>query len=222
MSYAGAELEKLFEAGTPVEALRQIIPNLGKDFSITDLNKWTRGGGESYILPFEVKSEDTEFQGIFKASTSITPEITINNAINRRKLLSKYGVKTPKLHGHGNGVVLEEFLPYTLEEAHEKFRNTILNDIAYAYGVISAQGFQPVVNGTLRDFRGDEHGNMCLIDFGADLGSPNDIPTDLWESFSKEVQTRLGIDRYIVQDIRTSYNNGLNSKANVPKIRLTT
>lgn len=211
MSYASAELEKLFGEGTPVGAMRHIIPSLSDDFTMTEAPKWVRGGGESYILPFEVKDCGTNFQGIFKASTTMNPELAIERAISRRKLLTEYGIKAPSLYGHGNGIVLEEFLPHSLEEAHAKFGDSILKDIAYAHGTISALGFQPVANGILRDFRGDALGNMYLIDFGADLGSSSATPNDLWDSFSQEVQTRLDIDEQTVQTFRKDYEAGFNA-----------
>lgn len=208
MGYVDVELVKLFGTKTTLDALRKVIPELTDAFELKEALPWTRAGGESYILPFEVTDHGQYFSGIFKASTTMTPELSVKNAIYRRNLLKAHGVNTPQFHGHGKGIVLEEFLPHDINEAHVKFGLNILEDIAHAYGVISALGFRPVINGLLRDFRADKNGNMHLIDFGVDLGEPGNQICDLWDMFANETSKALGISLAETNKFKSFYNLG--------------
>ncbi len=224
-SEVAKELTRLFgirRTGKAVCTMLKIDKSQNEPITIEE-EKYYRAGGECYILPFSISVGKTKFKALLKANVTMTADISTKNALIRRRLLENKGVKAPKLYADAaeRAVILEEFLPYSLEEAYEKFGNNILPQIAHAHGVIAACGFQPVKNGLLRDFRADEQGNMQMIDFGADLGSPSDTPTNLWESFEEEVGRRLGVSNNVIQTLQKSYENGLQGSKNVPSSRLT-
>jgi len=214
MGYVDTELVKLFGTASTAEAVAKMLGSGApqQPFEIIQPDKWERAGGESYILPFKISEERQETSVLFKAIISSNADVHVE----RRKLLDSRGVKTPHLYGHDKGVVLEDFLPHSLEESYEKFGDSILPQLAHAHGAIAACGFQPVKNGLLRDFRADNNGQMYMIDFGADLGSARDEPTDLWPSFADEVQRRLGVSPEVVETLSTPYQAGFNGQQLTP------
>ena len=204
------ELSKLFDGQSARQAVAAMVGRKIGPVSFDGPEKWERAGGESYILPFVAAQKETGtpiVRALFKANTTMNPERAITQGVEKRHMLEKLGVKTPRLYGYGGGVVLEEFLPHDVDEALNIFGNKIFQDIAYAYGAIASGGFSPVANGLIRDFRADNDGNMHMIDFGSDLGEPSETPTDLWGAFKIEMKKRFGITDEQVSELRMKMDN---------------
>jgi hypothetical protein len=133
---------------------------------------WIRGGAETYIYKFSVIDCDNEAKNInnfilkacvsFPAGNSIA-EI-LNSWVNRRLLLQRHGAKVPQLFGFGNGIILEDFVPY---------RTHLCMQLASVAGLFSRLQFHPISPfHDIRSFGTD----VVLIDFGEDLG-PSNVPT---------------------------------------------
>jgi hypothetical protein len=145
--------------------------NLG---NIKGAASWVLGGSETYIYPFSVISEDGLHRNfILKAVTAFSPANSLDEIlaewITRRKLLEDSGVRAPRLHFAGEGVVLEEFIPYALKDVLQRDLETdhLIHELFEYASTLSKLGFVPIA--AFDDLRTD-HTHIFVIDFGEDLG----------------------------------------------------
>lgn len=151
-------------------------------FEVIEDGKWERGGAETYIFKFSVKHDGTmPIFYILKACVSfspgIKPEKMMDGWIYRRELIKRYGISTPKLYWHGDGILLEEYIQYSL---HEVFRSNIVKtkdlllNLARWAGVLNHLNFLPISPFSDLRSRGSD---LVVVDFGEDLGGHgNQVP----------------------------------------------
>lgn len=165
-----ARTEKLEEA-----LVRLRVLNVNEQVArVTILADWVRGGAETYLYEFTVDTIGGERVAlVLKAYITFPGPFGIDEYISelvaRRNLLASHGVHVPVLHYAGDGVVLEQRIPYSLSEVEAPLRDVLpyreqLHRIATC---LDSLGFQPV--SWLDDLRTDKQ-SIYMIDFGHDLG----------------------------------------------------
>jgi hypothetical protein len=141
-------------------------------------NKWVRGGAETYLYSFTVKeSGNKPVKALIKACVAFVPGGTLDGIlqswVERRELLASHGIIVPKLYGWGHGVIIEEFIPYSIRELllrSIELPRTILDQLVTYAASLSKLGFAPLNH--FDDLR--SHGDdIVAIDFGEDLGPPS-------------------------------------------------
>lgn len=171
------ELCKLAKTQSFRKALHDLglIHCLDIPFTIRRDENWVRGGAETYIYRFFIQFQDgTEAGYIIKACVAFSFGTSLDRIldewISRRILISKNGVSTPHLITYGEGVLVEELIPYRLKDKLVDMKGPskqILVDLAFLTGTLSRLGFAPIdVFNDLRS-RGED---VVMIDFGEDLG----------------------------------------------------
>src|SRR5205085_7285970 len=107
------ELCQLAQAESFNQALYnlKIIENVNSSFSLREDSSWERGGADTYIYRFWVKENGKPEDGyIIKACTAFSLVNSLGDILDewvcRRKLLSDFGVSTPRLFAYGNGVIV--------------------------------------------------------------------------------------------------------------------
>ncbi|MBK6896788.1 MAG: hypothetical protein IPH06_09375 [Alphaproteobacteria bacterium] len=216
MSEVRKELRNLFNTDKEQDVLRTLFMrsqglSVSEDETLeVEEQPWVRGGGETYIMPFSVKnSSGQSVRCLFKACVTMLPDLKVTEWMQRREALATKGVESPHVFGHGNGVVLEEFVPYTLEEGYQRFGGEVVAKAARAFGGIASLGFHPVSGGILRDFRVDDQKRVLMIDFGSDLGAPGLEPSELWQAFVNDAKAQLKLDESEIEAYRSDYEAGL-------------
>ena len=143
---------------------------------ISVLNPWHAGGGESYITDFTVRSGDSERHLIAKACVKLTPRETMEEWLDRRRILNEHGVQTPQLFAVDGATIVEEFIPYTLKEAYaagsEQDMAILRQAYSDTYKRILGAGFRPI---SLHDVR-SRGLDVVIVDLGEDLGPPQEAP----------------------------------------------
>lgn len=176
------ELQRLSGCSTTSEALETLglIPNSHLQFDLCEIQNWQPGGAETYTYRFSVTYQDgnQHIQGhyIFKACIAYsiirTVEDILADWLSRRRLVERAGASVPRLITSGGGLILEEFVPYSLSEALGAFPGNALpicESLATLAGALTTLGFLPLsVFSDLRS-RGTD---VVAIDFGQDLGGP--------------------------------------------------
>lgn len=173
------ELQKLTGASSEAEALFElgIIPDIGISYKLRTDSNWQRGGAETYIYRFWVSvKQNIETGYIIKACVSpnvfLGIEGVIKEWLSRRELLSQNGVKVPKLFFAGQGVIIEEFIPWELRQyikSNPDSLKILLPSIINYVETISQLGFAPIDCFTDLRTRGND---VVVIDFGEDMGPP--------------------------------------------------
>lgn len=108
---------------------------------------------------------------LVKACVAFRPGSTIDQVldewISRRETLDEAGVSTPRLYGRGKGVLVEEFIPFSISECLGARPRLLLRALAFFAGALEKCGFLPVA--PYVDLR--SHGSdVVAVDFGEDLG----------------------------------------------------
>jgi hypothetical protein len=163
----------------------KLIKSIGSTFTLQENGPWVRGSADTYIYKFWVREDGrSEEEYIIKACTAFS---LVNNLseildewLRRRQLLSDFGVSTPKLIAHGNGVVIEESIPYQLRDQLKFGVNatpvpvderlidlTLYSAALYSLGFLSIAPFNDVRS------RGKD---AVVVDFGQDLGPARGEP----------------------------------------------
>lgn len=148
-----------------------------RHYSLRIDDNWARGGAETYIYRFWLQEEGRPEQGyIMKACVSFQPGRDVQRVlldwVERRHLLAENGVSTPILVAHGNGVLVEELVPYLLGHILSDVtvdHRTLLLELAKYIGVLCRLGFSPVDAYSDLRSRGND---VVPVDFGEDLGPP--------------------------------------------------
>jgi hypothetical protein len=174
------ELQKLAGSNSTRAALRALglLDNAARDFSVVSSpDGWVRSGAETYLYKFRVRADQRELSVVLKACVAFSPVITLEAILaqwyERRRMLAACGVRTPKLYACDQGEVLEEEVPYELNDIltrPEGVPESILLGLAELAGVVANLGFLPI--GLFNDLR--SHGDdVVMVDFGQDLGPPH-------------------------------------------------
>ncbi len=174
------ELTRLTGGTNLAAALRELKLLHGNLVKLSATSTWKRGGAETYILPFSVESETSIKHFLFKACVgfSLTKESVVElleDWMKKRRRLDSAGVGTPQLFAVGDGVILEEYIPYLVSDvvAQRDEVAHFLQDAAKCLGLLKRSGFvleRPASN--IRS-RGND---AVLISFGSDLsGSSNAV-----------------------------------------------
>lgn len=152
-----------------------LIDTVKSKFEIDVLQDWIRGGSETYILRFAISQESGErSEYLMKACTALSFGLTIQSIveswIEKRQIISSHGVSTPRLIGVGKGLIIEDFIPFTLVSVlrDPKLRHSHLVQLASYAGIIHVLGFQAI--DPFSDLRSDGS-RLYAIDFGEDIGS---------------------------------------------------
>jgi hypothetical protein len=163
----------------------KMIENLGSNFALLEDGPWERGGADTYIYRFWVKEGDKpEAEYVVKACTAFSPVNNLNDILEewlrRRQLLSDFGVSTPKLVARGNGVIVEESIPYQLSDllknevkATPNSVDERLIDLTLYSAALYSLGFLSIAPFNDLRSRGKD---AVVIDFGQDLGPARGEP----------------------------------------------
>ena len=175
------ELARLTGVSNLEDALRalHIIPDdVCGPISVQRDQDWKRGGAETYLYRFWISASPTFERGVvLKACTpsfgGAKPEVVLSQWIERRNLIRQCGGITPILYAEGNGIIVEELLPYSLKQAvlaaSTAEKSSLLMGVADYFSILLSQGFTPIAPN--RDLF--SHGlDVVPVDFGQDLGNP--------------------------------------------------
>jgi hypothetical protein len=172
------ELIKISGQSTLEGAIAALGLNRPQDhfISICSPEGWVRGGAETYVYPFSVQFKSgCSVRMIVKAVIAFSPSRTLDQIIEewlrRRKLIEAAGVNVPRLVFAGQGLIVEEFIPFSLAEIlkDQTLKDDVLFGQVFFYaGVLSKLGFAPI--DAFSDLRTDGE-RVYVIDFGEDLGS---------------------------------------------------
>jgi hypothetical protein len=210
------ELKKLSGKATISEAVCSLglVPGPRKFSEIVPrAEKWVRGGSETYVYPFSVRTEDFELSLMLKAIVAFSfggsLEMLLAEWISRRNLLTDEGVVTPKLYYHGNGVILEDFVPNELADvvANEGGKSPVVRSFFKYAGILSRLGFVPIDGfSDLRTMGGD----VIPVDFGEDLGPArvaSSGSTDLFKPALEWVRVHgARLEREDITEVETVYH----------------
>lgn len=173
------ELCKLTRTQTEREALFQLklISSISMEYQIRTDVDWERGGEETYIYRFWVRREGQESGYIIKACVTLDLERgvegTIQEWIQRRNLLVSNDINVPHLVYAGQGLIIEELIPWPLLDRMQNHPTTIPQILPllvdYA-ATLSRLGFAAVDGFTDLRTRGSD---LVVVDFGEDLGPPH-------------------------------------------------
>jgi hypothetical protein len=176
-----ADICSLAQCSTVNESLVKmgLISKVDEPFSIVTISDWRRGGAETYCYTLDIVGSSTT-RLILKACVVMAYGRSIDSVIdewqNRRILLESQGVAVPAVYGYGNGVILEEFISYDIEDVIKTSRKP--EKLALELGRIAAVfirlGFRP--NQVFLDFR-SRGSDVVIVDFGEDLG-PSGLSID--------------------------------------------
>lgn len=205
------ELCKLAKKDKLPDALSALglISSPQEDYTISSHGSWERGGAETYIFKFSIKTNSNINKYILKACVKFSPSMSIDKIIDewvsRRNLISSFGISTPKLFYFGDGVLIEEFIPFTLKnQLKDSFNNNILYDLAYYSGILELNKFLTIAPFSDLRSRGDD---LVVIDFGEDLGSPNSKKQTNESLFENLIKTLKKWDIKITNEIIFNMKN---------------
>ena len=170
------ELCKLTGSQTEREALFQLklLPSVSSEYQVRTDADWERGGEETYIYRFLDSSREGQENGyIIKACVTLDLERgiegTIQEWLSRRNLLMSNDMNVPHLVYAGQGLVIEELIPWSLLDRMRSYPSTIpqiLPLLVDYTATLSRLGFAPIDGFTDLRTRGSD---VVVVDFGEDL-----------------------------------------------------
>lgn len=185
------ELFKLYPSGDIQEVFLALgLKKTKQPAHFKLIRGWHRSGGETYAAYFSLFSSEFELPRTFVLKAccpSCFSDVTkvLDKWLLRREFMQASGINTPELYAKGHGIILEEFIPYSIEEAARinSYSPKYFSMIADFYGAVGALGFLPIsLYHNIRS-RGDD---VVNIDFGGDLGARNDTPQCLDQLLARE------------------------------------
>ena len=151
-----------------------IISEPSPDVVLQEVQDWMPGGAETFIYRFRVLSPERYKDVIVKAVVAFTMAKSLSELasewVGRRRLLEHDGIRTPELYFAGDGLLIEEFIPYKLStflQSTTKKRNHIIAQVIQFAAVLEKKGFRPI--SAFHDLRTDGE-DVFTVDFGEDLG----------------------------------------------------
>lgn len=145
-----------------------------EEFEILGDDVWLRGGAETYLLHFAVRTQSATRRYLLKACTPAVGAVSLEQIfgawLQRRRLIDDAGLSTPHLFGVGSAVLLEEYIDLHLRDAlsSEKARAALLSQIGLLVGTLDRLGFSPI---SLFDDLRSRGTDVVVVDFGSDLGA---------------------------------------------------
>lgn len=152
-----------------------------------ELFDWRRGGAESYICAAQLRVATEKGliesrQYILKAVLSFGPSSTgrVGDLVSRYKILESTGVPVPRTYYAGQGVLLQDFIAFSLPDYLRKIEgdDVALLEVQRRVLTISRKldelRFAPV--SFVPDLRVTTEGEVLIVDVGEDLGSPGQAP----------------------------------------------
>lgn len=173
------ELCKLTGSQTEREALFQLklLPSVSTEYQVRTDVDWERGGEETYIYRFWIRREGQESGYIIKACVTLDLERgiegTIQEWLSRRNVLMSNDMSVPHLVYAGQGLVIEELIPWSLLDRMRSNPSTITQILPLLVdytATLSRLGFAPIDGFTDLRTRGSD---VVVVDFGEDLGPPH-------------------------------------------------
>lgn len=211
-----SELIRLGGKGSVAEALVQLrLIERGESFQLTFQEDWRRAGAETYTCRFSVSTSGKPTKElIIKAcvaySAGGTLEGILEDWVARRKLLSEHGVRTPSLVFAGEGVIVEEYVPFPLfrflKDSAGTTRLCLLRELGQLAATLVTLRFAS--QDPYSDLRTDGTG-VFVVDFGSDLGPPgssdgaNGTLDPLWDALRA---AEIELDTQELLLVRNSYD----------------
>ena len=164
-------------AGDALSALGIVGPSDATTAKALLAKPWRRTDFESYCAEVEVWVRDELVRRlILKACVALgrlggTSEV-LTSWMRRRMLLSHRGVTVSDVYGAHSSTILEEYVPYSLEDALQSAdstdRRVILVQLGWLAGVLTEERFGAV---ELEGLRSHGH-DVVVVNFGTILGPP--------------------------------------------------
>lgn len=186
------ELRRLYPCEDIQDALLGLgLKKTGEVAVLSEIKGWHRSGGETFATYFSLESP--EFlkppRFVLKAccpSSFSDVDKILDKWVLRREFMKANGVETPHLYARGPGVVLEEYVPYSIQDAVRLNHSSpsFKGIISRTYNLIGRMGFKPIsLHHNLRS-RGND---VVNIDFGSDIGPQSHSSVDLSGLLDKEL-----------------------------------
>jgi len=187
-------------------------------YQLDEIQPWVRSGNETYSYVFAVRAPGTPDR-ICRFKACVAPpgphglDKILGRWLRRRDLLSKMGVSTPTLYGAGQGVLLEEEIPFDIPTAvRHRETDAVLNGLIDIASALATLGFSPVSPFSDVRSRGND---AVFVDFGSDLGEPSVAPKGSNAIFNQLLEQ---LNRWNVelcandfQHLESAYKDRLNS-----------
>lgn len=172
------ELCGLADSPTVGQALcrLRIIEEASPEPRLEEVHGWLRGGAETFIYRFRVVCGGTVRDVMLKAIVAFSMAKSLTELgeewVERRQILAREGIRTPRLYHAGRALMVEEFIPEELScFLRRRPIDTIhLFDQVIRYAAtLERHGFCP-----LSPFHGlrTDGTDVFAVDFGQDLGPP--------------------------------------------------
>lgn len=143
---------------------------------LEEVHGWMRGGAETYIYRFRVVDDLVTRDVVLKAVVAFSMAKSLAQLggewVERRQLLERDGVRTPRLYYAGRALIVEEFIPERLSsflEGKPAQALQLADQVIHYAAALEKHAFRPVApfhglrtNGT----------DVFAVDFGQDLGPP--------------------------------------------------
>jgi hypothetical protein len=153
-----------------------VIGEPSPDVILEEVQDWTRGGAETYIYRFRVVLGGTVHDVLLKAIVgfSLTQSLTgiAQDWVERRRLLDREGIRTPKLYCAGRALLMEQYVPYNLADFLRETpaaASRLDHQVIRLAAVLDRLGFCPI--SLFHSLRTDG-ADVFAVDFGQDLGPP--------------------------------------------------
>ncbi len=135
--------------------------------------EWVRGGAETYVMTFAIedgaKIETFLIKACVPTALGRPLEAVLADWVRRRELLAAAGVAVPRLYYSGEGVLIEEYIPFLLLDRLRNVELILAFELGRTFGVLRRLGFNPI--NLMGDLRSRGH-DVVVVDFGEDLGDP--------------------------------------------------
>jgi hypothetical protein len=173
-----------------------LLQNQLEQFKLVQIEDWTRSGAETYSYVFQLHRNQETTKLILKAcivpAYGRTTGDILNGWLTRRNLVTSQGISTPRLYASGHGVILEEFIPFSLPMVINT--HLIDNQFGIRLGVLAATlaryRFCPVAPFVDLRSRGKD---VVMVDFGSDLGSPFQTSVNSMNDWIGQIQRMTNV-----------------------------
>ena len=153
-----------------------VIGEPSPDVILEEVQDWTRAGAETYIYRFRVVLGATAQDVLLKAIVgfSLTQSLSgiAQDWVERRRLLDREGIRTPKLYCTGRALLMEQYVPYNLADFLRETpaaASRLDHQVIRLAAVLDRLGFCPI--SLFHSLRTDG-ADVFAVDFGQDLGPP--------------------------------------------------
>ena len=164
---------KVFEDIRAALTSMGIIGGTEKFLGYFEERPFVRMGGESYGAVFTVRvwddyigplSRTVYAKAIIGGFGEEGTALTVRTQVERLRLLSAWGIRTPRVYGHGKGTIYEEFV---VGRALVPSSYADIGELARIAAILDHRGAKPLT--FLSDLL-DKDGALYYVDVGCDLG----------------------------------------------------